>query len=202
MRRLPRSSKLEVLDGVRDVGLGAVDPGLLERLVELAPGRPDERPALAVLRSPGCSPTRTNARVLRPLAEHRLRRGPPEVAAAAVRGGVAQRVERAALGQERRRVGRLLGGHDANIPAASARKPRKWPTAARPQGVELRGIEPLTSAANAALSQLSYSPKRVIGSRPDTDELAVPRGARRRCANVRRSNSAIGRKKQRSSSRQ
>src|SRR5690348_2483553 len=46
---LPARLPLEVLDRVRDVDLPAVDPREIERLVEQAPRRPDERAALLVL---------------------------------------------------------------------------------------------------------------------------------------------------------
>src|SRR5690349_24260424 len=45
--------ELEVLDDVGDVDVAAVDPGRLERAVELAARGADERVALAVLTVPG-----------------------------------------------------------------------------------------------------------------------------------------------------
>ena len=41
--------ELEMLDRIGDVGLGAVDPGLLQRLVEDLPRRADERVAGQIL---------------------------------------------------------------------------------------------------------------------------------------------------------
>ena len=57
---------LEVLDRVGQVGVAALDPGFLERLVEEAPRRTDEgRPSRSSW-SPGCSPTRTTRAPFRP----------------------------------------------------------------------------------------------------------------------------------------
>ena len=83
----------EVLDGVRDVRLRAVDAGRLERPVEFATGRADERPPLAILAVAGHLADEDERRVLGSLAEHGLRGGLPQVAAAAAAGGLAQRIE-------------------------------------------------------------------------------------------------------------
>ncbi|GAA4302534.1 hypothetical protein GCM10023086_18940 [Streptomyces venetus] len=48
--------ELEVLHGVGDIGLGGIDPRLLQRPVQQPPGRPDERLPLPILLIPGLLP--------------------------------------------------------------------------------------------------------------------------------------------------
>jgi hypothetical protein len=50
---LPAGFPLEVLHGVRDVGVVAVDAAVAQRAVEDMPGGTDERVALLVLLVPG-----------------------------------------------------------------------------------------------------------------------------------------------------
>ena len=63
---LAAQAVLEVLDHVGDVDVGPDDAGLLERIVEHAARGADERLALDVSRSPGCSPTSTSSERSRP----------------------------------------------------------------------------------------------------------------------------------------
>jgi len=79
----------EVLDGVRDVDLVAVDPRELEGAAELASRGADERAPLAVLAVAGHLADEHHPGVLVALAEDGLRRGLPEVAPAAAAGGLA-----------------------------------------------------------------------------------------------------------------
>src|SRR4029453_10481694 len=74
--------ELEVLHDVGHVGLAPGDPGLLERAGEAAPGRADERMAGAVLAIARLLADEHQAGAGASLAEDRLRRMPPEVAAA------------------------------------------------------------------------------------------------------------------------
>jgi hypothetical protein len=77
--RLP----LEVLDRVRHVGARPIDPRRLERVVEDAPRRADERPAGLVLLIARLLADEDGVRVRRTLAEDGLSPDLPEVAAAA-----------------------------------------------------------------------------------------------------------------------
>jgi hypothetical protein len=115
--------ELEVLDDVGDVDVGARDAYTLERLVELAARRPDEDPAGAVLAIARHLPHHRHRRLLHALAEDRLRGRPVEVAAAALRGGLAQRLQALARGKEGGGVAAVLGsGHvPSAVPAARAR---------------------------------------------------------------------------------
>ena len=106
--------ELEVLDGVRHVGLVARDAGRLEPLVELPAGRPHERLAGEVLLVARLLADEHHARPLQALAEDGLGGAAPEVAAAAVGGGLAQRAERALFGQERRGVVGFV--HEPGLP--------------------------------------------------------------------------------------
>src|SRR5581483_2086045 len=83
--RLP----LEMLDRIRHVRRGAVDTGELERLVQQAPGRADERAPRAILLVARLLADEDDARVVGALAEHRLRPRLPERAAPAAGGRVA-----------------------------------------------------------------------------------------------------------------
>src|SRR5439155_18349610 len=106
--RLP----LEVLDDVRDVGVAAVDPGVLEGAVEELPGRADERPAGEVLLVAGLLADEHQAGRLAPLAEDGLGRSLPEVAALAGGGCLAQPLERRRLRHvSRSGLGLASGGH-------------------------------------------------------------------------------------------
>src|SRR6185312_5913916 len=71
----------EVLHGIGDVDLVAIDTGGHQRLVQEPSRRPDERVALPVLLIAGLLTDEHDARVTRPLAEHGLRRASIEVAA-------------------------------------------------------------------------------------------------------------------------
>ena len=64
----------EMLDGIGDVGLAAVDPGLDETAVEQLAGGADKRMAGEVLGVARLLADKHDARPLRPLAEHGLRR--------------------------------------------------------------------------------------------------------------------------------
>jgi hypothetical protein len=90
---LPARLPFEVLHGIRDVGRGAVDPGLDERLVEKASGGADERPALQILTVARLLADEQDFGALQPLAEHRLRSGQVERAGGAPAGGLAQRTQ-------------------------------------------------------------------------------------------------------------
>src|SRR5581483_5090689 len=83
--RLP----LEMLNRIRHVRRGAVDTGELERLVQQAPGRADERAPRAILLVARLLADEDDARVVGALAEHRLRPRLPERAAPAAGGRVA-----------------------------------------------------------------------------------------------------------------
>jgi len=73
---------LEVLDGVGHVDLCAVDPGLLERLVEHRARRPDERPSDEVLAIAGLLTDEHDRGPAATLPEHALGRARPEVTGA------------------------------------------------------------------------------------------------------------------------
>src|SRR5581483_6772619 len=88
---LPARGPLEVLHHVGDVGLSAVDPGLVEGLVEQAPGRADERLPLAVLAVAGLLADEHELCGARAGAEYRLRAGSPELARGASGGRFALR---------------------------------------------------------------------------------------------------------------
>src|SRR4051794_22156366 len=83
--------EFEVLDHVGHVDLRARDAGFLERAVELAAGRADERPPFAVLTVAGHLADEHDPGRTRALAEDGLRRGLEEGAAAAPRRGLPQR---------------------------------------------------------------------------------------------------------------
>jgi hypothetical protein len=85
--------ELEVLDGVGDVDLAAIDADRRERLVEFAPGGTDERAPRAILAVAGRLADEHHARVLRALSEDGLRRSAPQVTAVTVIRGAAQRLE-------------------------------------------------------------------------------------------------------------
>jgi hypothetical protein len=93
--RLP----LEVFDRIRDVGLGAVDAGLLERLVEDLPGRADEGLALAVLLVAWLLTDHHHVRLARALAKDRLRRFRIERAATACLNRLAEGLQREVVGE-------------------------------------------------------------------------------------------------------
>lgn len=109
--------ELEVLDRVGDLGLAARDADGLQRLVELAAGRADERVARAVLTVAGNLADEHEPGILRALAEDGLGRRLPEFAAAAPPRSFPERLEIEVLGKVIAGVGRQ---------------------------VELRGLEPLT----------------------------------------------------------
>ncbi len=71
-------------------GLAWMRPGLLERLVEQAPRRPDERMAAEVFLVAGLLADEHRGGSPGALAEHGLGAPPPQVAGLAVGGGGAQ----------------------------------------------------------------------------------------------------------------
>ena len=102
--------ELEVLDDVGQVCVRARDAGRLEPAIELASCGPHERMPLEVLAVAGLLAHEHQPRARRPLTEHGLRGRLPQVTAAAVRRGLAQRLVAAALRQERGGVVRLCDG--------------------------------------------------------------------------------------------
>jgi hypothetical protein len=111
--RLP----LEVLDGVRDVGIAAVDPRLIERAIEDPPSRPDERLACAILLVARLLAHQHHVRATRTGAEDGLRPEAPQAAGAAARRGFAQ-------ARQRRPLGDQLGGLDfPSVPIRGERQP-------------------------------------------------------------------------------
>src|SRR5947209_1839399 len=134
--------ELEVLDDVGDVDVAAVDPDLLERPVELAPGRADEGVPLAVLAIPRHLADQRQSRLLAALAEDRLRRGSIEMADAAALGRLAQRRQVARAGEEGRGVEPVLDSRHVLL-AARGRggrtgRTRGWTPAS---SVSLRRLE-------------------------------------------------------------
>jgi hypothetical protein len=85
--------KFEMFHRIGDVDLLAVDAGFLQRAVKYLSGRSHERFAGKVLLVAGLLADQHHLRVLRPFAEHGLRRVFPEVAGAAAAGFVAQGAE-------------------------------------------------------------------------------------------------------------
>jgi hypothetical protein len=86
--------ELEVLHHVREIDVGAVDTGLVQRVVQQPARRPHERPASQVLLVTGLLAHQDDARVRVPLAEDGLRRVPVERARGASGGLPAERLER------------------------------------------------------------------------------------------------------------
>src|SRR4051795_9646992 len=78
--------EVEVLDRVRDIDVLAVDAGSLEPLVQLAPGRADERTPLAIFVVARPLAYAPHAGLFHPLAEDSLGRPPPQRAAATLGG--------------------------------------------------------------------------------------------------------------------
>ena len=110
--RLP----LEVLDGVRDVDVDAVDPRRLERLVEQPARRADERLPGLVLLVAGLLAHEHHLGRPRPLSEHGLRPHLPEVAAPAGCGRLAEGAQGQLVGHEvRRGTGRLSPRHGISM---------------------------------------------------------------------------------------
>src|SRR4051794_31370667 len=97
---LPAFLEPEVLDRVGEVDVRAVDAGALERLVELAPRRADERMALVVLAVAGRLADEHRARRLPALAEDRLRRVLVEITPATPGCRLPQGCQRQARWQE------------------------------------------------------------------------------------------------------
>jgi hypothetical protein len=77
-----------VLDDVRDVNAGAVDPRRRQRAIEQLARRPDEWPAREILTVTWRLADQHDRRVIRAFAEYRLSRATKQVAAAATGGGV------------------------------------------------------------------------------------------------------------------
>src|ERR1700704_1939214 len=84
----------EVLDGVGDIDAAAIDPRLLERLVEDTSGGADERFAFLVLAIARLLSDEHDLGVLGAFAEDGLGAGLVEVAGPAAGGRLAQRLER------------------------------------------------------------------------------------------------------------
>src|SRR3546814_13587621 len=82
---------LEMLYGVGDVGAPAVDPRLLQRIVEQLPGRPDKGAPGQILLIAGLFPDEHKRGVDRPFSEHRLGRVAVERAACATHRLLPQR---------------------------------------------------------------------------------------------------------------
>src|SRR5690606_33385494 len=76
---------LEVLDGIGDVGRNLVKPGLLQRLIQQAAGRPDKGLALDILDIAGLFADEHERRAGAAFAEDGLRAASPELASAAAR---------------------------------------------------------------------------------------------------------------------
>src|SRR5581483_2328278 len=117
---LPARLPLEVLDGVRDVGLRPVDARLLERPVEQLAGRPDERLAREILLVSRLLADEQHLGVSGALAEDGLRRVPVEVAPAAALHRLAEGGEGLPRREERGR------GHGRAIPGAADTIPLHW----------------------------------------------------------------------------
>jgi len=99
---LAATDPFEVLDGVGDVDLRAVDARVLQRLVEELPGWADEGPALQVLLVAGLLADEDDLGARLALAEDGLGAGLVEVAGGAAGGGLAQFCEARPLRDERR----------------------------------------------------------------------------------------------------
>ena len=115
--------ELEVLDGVGDVDLGAVDPRRLQPLVQQSPRGSYERPADAVLLVARLLPDEHHPGLRGALPEHGLCGVDPEVAAAALLRGLAELRQ---SGARRDEVGGRASGearHGGNVrPAPSGRR--------------------------------------------------------------------------------
>jgi hypothetical protein len=85
MRRLPRGSHLKCFTALVSQTRRRSMPGRDERLVEQAARRPDERMASTIFDVSRLLADEQQVGVPRPFSEHRLRRAPPELAAAASR---------------------------------------------------------------------------------------------------------------------
>jgi len=124
---LPPRRPLEVLDHVRHVGERAVDPGLLERLVEEASGRADERASLAVLAVAGLLADEHGAGAGAALAEDGLGGRAPERARLAAGRGLAERGKGGTGRDERRRRLRAhTRGYGSCRPPQTPQVTREW----------------------------------------------------------------------------
>src|SRR4029077_21140666 len=99
---------LEVLNGVGEVYLGAVDAGLVQGPVQDSPGRPDERTPLLVLLIARLLAEKHHRRIRLSLSEHGRRRALVQVAARA-RGRVLRQF--------------LPGGHGIRLPGPNVPTP-------------------------------------------------------------------------------
>jgi hypothetical protein len=111
---LPANDESEVLHQVGDVDVAAVESGFVDRAIEHAARRPDERPAGAVLLVARLLADQHDAGVIRSLPEDGLRRVPIELAAVALPDRFAHRAERRPFGEEIRR-----GGHADSLPPSN-----------------------------------------------------------------------------------
>ncbi len=92
---------LEMLHHIGDVDVSALDAGFLQRAIEDASGRTDERRARKILFVTGLLTHEHDGSVRgRPRSEHRLGATLPEVATATPSGRLAQRGQRALAGKE------------------------------------------------------------------------------------------------------
>src|SRR5207247_640664 len=82
--------ELEMLHGVGDIDLAAIDARVGERLVQESSGRPDERVARQILFVAGLLTHHHDPRAHRTLAQHRLRGIAVKVAALALLRGLPQ----------------------------------------------------------------------------------------------------------------
>src|SRR5438132_1267168 len=130
--RLP----FEVLDGVRDIDMPAVDARLLERLVEHASRGADERLSFPVLAIARLLSDEHGLGVFGALAENGLRTGFVEVTGATAGGRLAQRRQAQLIGEltccraEREGSGRIRSPHRVAMPRRSrlcGDGPALWP---------------------------------------------------------------------------
>ena len=183
--------ELEVLHGVRDVGLRAVDADLFEDFVEQLPGGADERLAGLVLAVARLLADEDDAGVPRAFPEDRLRRVLVEVAALAELGGRGQLLQFVAGRDEvRGRDLRALGGLDhgvhsfGGVPQQAGdqfRLRQRRPVLdrhLRPHGVQLdpRGVEDVRVVGLPEPLQL-VAGRRLAAGDPRTigDRFKVPR---------------------------
>src|SRR4051812_615678 len=109
---------LEVLHHVGHVAERAIDARFRQRLVEQAPGRPDERLARQIFLVARLLADEHDLGLLRPRAEDRLRAAFVQIAAAAIFGRVAQLRQAQLIGKKIRRrplLVRFSPGHDHDL---------------------------------------------------------------------------------------
>jgi hypothetical protein len=124
---LPLRLPLEVLDDVGHVGVAALDPRLLQRLVEDPAGWPDEGVALDVLPVTRLLPDQHQPGTLQPLAEDGLGARLPKWTGPAAGGGLAERLQRRFRRDQSIGPTRLLTcqrelGHTVVLPVVQSRQ--------------------------------------------------------------------------------